>query len=700
MYKEKEVVEYIENNKPKGANQIADYFGWSSKAKDKNRDYLKYLEERGAIIKVKGDKYTVPSKLGYVFGKFEAVQGRFAFVDSENEGIFIPRSGFNGAISGDSVFVTITKKGDEQKKSEGEVAKIVKREKELIIGVFKNNRNFGFVVPNQSIGKDIYISRENFAGARDEELVLVKIVNWGDEDKKPEGRVVQVLGNPYDTDIMIDALILREGYSEAFSKEVEKELQSIAGEITNEDRKGRKDLTSLPIITIDGDDAKDLDDAVYVEKLSNGNYKLLVSIADVSAYVKDGTALDREAEKRGNSVYLVDRVIPMLPRKLSNGICSLNPEEERLTFTAEVEIDSKGKRVNENMYKSIIKSKYRMTYGNVNKILAGENELSEKYTEIKEMLFLMKELSQIIRNKKYKRGFLDLDLQETKVILDENKKVKYIKHRERGESEKIIEDFMIEVNEAVAEKIFWLEFPAVYRTHEPPDMGRVKQLNEFIAKFGYRIHGVDELYPGKFQKIIEDAKTKEYGMVVNKMILMSLKQARYTVENTGHFGLASSCYTHFTSPIRRYADLLVHRSLWEIIRGEPSKKRVDKIRENVNRASTHISMTERKAMKAEEESIRIKVVEYMLDKVGEEYQGIITGMSKTGIYIEISEHVDCFYNLYQNRDNYIFDEKNYKLLEKKSNREYNIGDKMEVIVARVSLRDLAIEVIPVEKMKL
>lgn len=693
---DKEIVEYLENNKPKGANQIAEYFGWSSKNKEKNREYLKYLEEKGVIIRVKGEKYTTPAKFGYIFGKLEVVQGRFAFVDTNEESIFIPRSGFNGAVSGDSVFITITKKGDLNKKSEGEVAKVVKRDKELIVGVFKYSRNFGFVVPNQAMGKDIFISKDNFGGARNEELVLVKILNWGDEDKKPEGRVVQVLGDPFDTDTMIEALILREGYSETFSKEILEELKKIEIDISDTERKKRKDLTNLPIITIDGDDAKDLDDAVYVEKLLNGNYRLIVSIADVSAYVKEGSALDKEAEKRGNSVYLVDRVVPMLPKKLSNGICSLNPDEERLTFTADIEIDSKGKRVSESMYRSIIKSKYRMTYNNVNKILAENEEMCEKYSDITEMLRIMKELSDIIRNKKYKRGFLDLDLNETKVILDENKKVKYIKQRERGDSEKIIEDFMIEANEAVAEKLFWMEFPTVYRTHEKPDMGRVKQLNEFIERFGYRIHGVDELYPGKFQKIIEDAKTKEYGAVINKMVLMSLKQAKYTPENIGHFGLASSCYTHFTSPIRRYADLLVHRSLWELLRGEPNRKRIEKLRESIERASSHISMTERKAMKAEDESIKIKVTEYMLDKIGNEYSAIITGMSRNGIYIETSEHVECFYNLYQNRDDYFFDEKNYKLLEKKSNREYNIGDKLKILVSRVSLKDLSIEVIPVE----
>lgn len=697
MYREEDVIEYLKNNKPKGANQIAEWFQWSPKMKEKNREFLEKLEEEGKVIKVKGEKYSIPEKFGYILGKLDIVENRFGFVDTAEEGIFIPKNKFKDAVSGDTVFITITKKGENSKKKEGEVVRVVKRESDTVIGIFKYSRNFGFVVPNRAMGRDIFVSRDNFNGARDEELVMVKVLNWGDEDKKPEGVVLQVLGNPYDTDVMIEALIKREGYSESFEKEVKNEVKGINVEITNEERSRRKDLTNLDIITIDGDDAKDLDDAVYVEKLPNGNYKLIVSIADVAHYVKEGTALDKEAEHRGNSVYLVDRVIPMLPRELSNGICSLNPHEERLTFSVELEIDSKGKVINDEMYRSIINSKHRMTYTNVNKIIANDEAVSAEYADIKDMVFVMKELSEIIRNKKYKRGFMDLDLPEKKVVLDERRKVKYIKSRERGESEKIIEDFMIEANEAVATKIFWLDLPSIYRTHDKPDIGRVQQLNEFIAKFGYAIHGIDELYPGKFQKIVEDAKSKGYGMIINKMILMSMKQARYTTENTGHFGLASNYYTHFTSPIRRYADLIVHRVLTEAIRGVPSKKRFDKLAEMTENSAAHISITERKAAKAEEESIDIKVVEYMLDKIGEVYDARITGMNRNGLFIETENHIECYYNIYQYRDGFTFDEKNYKLLEKKSNREYNIGDSIKVIVSRVSLKDLSIEVTPYEE---
>ena len=338
--------------------------------------------------------------------------------------------------------------------------------------------------------------------------------------------------------------------------------------------KKEKILETLPIITIDGEDAKDLDDAVYVEKLKNGNYRLIVSIADVSHYIQQDILLDKEAQKRGNSVYLVDRVLPMFPKEISNGVCSLNPRENKLTFTCEMEIDPSGKVVDSETYKSVIKTAHRMTYSNVNKILDGDEELTKEYGDIKDMLFTMFELSKILRDVKYQRGSIDFDIPEIKVVLDSEGKVESLKKRERGEAEKIIEDFMISANEAVAEKLFWLEIPSVYRTHDKPDPERIKTLNDTLAKFNYRIHSFEDLHPKRFQSIIEDSKDKDISMIVHKFILMSLKQARYTVDNTGHFGLASNYYTHFTSPIRRYSDLLVHRILGTTLNGYPSKKQI------------------------------------------------------------------------------------------------------------------------------
>ncbi|MEG1189561.1 MAG: VacB/RNase II family 3'-5' exoribonuclease, partial [Cetobacterium sp.] len=499
-----------------------------------------------------------------------------------------------------------------------------------------------------------------------------------------------------DTDNMIKALILREGKSEDFPDEVVAEARAIPTVISEEEIQKRKDLRNLPIITIDGDDAKDLDDAVYVEKLSNGNFRLVVAIADVGHYIAEGSGLDKEAEKRGNSVYLVDRVLPMFPREISNGICSLNPREDKLVFVCDMQIDPKGKIIDTETYKAVIKTAHRMTYTNVNKILAREPEFVEQYADIKDMVDDMFELSKIIREVKYNRGSIDFDLPEIKVVLGEDKKVKYLKNRERGEAERIIEDFMISANEAVAEKLFWLEIPSVYRTHEKPDPERIKTLNETLGKFGYRLHSFEDIHPKKFQKIIEDSEERGINMIVHKMILMSLKQARYAMENIGHFGLSSNYYTHFTSPIRRYSDLLVHRILAMTLDGYPNKKEISKLNRELPEVTAHISKTEREAMKMEDESIKIKVVEYMMDKIGEVYKATIIGFSNKKIFFETEEYVECFWDITTARNFYEFDEALYAMVDKDTGKIYNLGDKIEIMIVRADLNMLEVEAIPNE----
>ncbi len=440
-----------------------------------------------------------------------------------------------------------------------------------------------------------------------------------------------------------------------------------------------------------------MDDAVYVEKLKNGNYKLIVSIADVSHYIQDGILLDKEAQKRGNSVYLVDRVLPMFPKEISNGVCSLNPRENKLTFTCEMEIDPSGKVVDSDTYKSVIKTAHRMTYTDVNKILDGDEELTKKYEDIREMLSTMFELSKILRDVKYQRGSIDFDLPEIKVVLDKDGKVESLKKRERGEAEKIIEDFMISANEAVAEKLFWLEIPSVYRTHDKPDPERIKTLNDTLAKFNYRIHSFEDLHPKRFQSIIEDSKDKDISMIVHKFILMSLKQARYTVENTGHFGLASNYYTHFTSPIRRYSDLLVHRILGTTLNGYPSKKQIAKWSKTLDGVCQHISKTERDAMKIEDESVKIKVVEYMMDRVGEVYDARIVGFSNKKVFFETEEYVECFWDVVSSDDYYEFDEVEYVMKNRDKGDIMNLGDRMKILIARADLNELEVEVVPYTK---
>ena len=689
------IKEYInERKKSLALDEIYAVLNWSPKYKKDNRIIVDSWVEAGELVKNKKGRYNTPENVGMVKGVFSIIKNRFAFVDTETEGIFIPRKDFNGALNGDTVLVRITEADFRSGKKEGTVEKIIKRENDTVVGILHKRDSFGFVVPTHSFGQDIYIPKKFLKMAKDGELVLVKIDFWGDKTRKPEGQIIEKLGDPLDSDVMIEALIKRTELSESFPNEVLKEARNIKTEITKEEREGRRDLTNLPIITIDGADAKDLDDAVYVGKLKNGNFRLVVSIADVSHYVKEGSALDKEALKRGNSVYLVDRVLPMLPKEISNGICSLNPNEEKLTFTCDMEITPEGKVVSADTYKSIIKTVYRMTYDNVNKIFEGDKEVTKEYESIKEMCFTMLELSKIIREIKYKRGSIDFELPEIQVVLDENKKVEYLRRRDRGEAERVIEDFMIEANEAVAEKLFWLEVPSIYRTHEKPDSERIEALNDTLGKFGYRIHSAEGLHPKKFQSIIEDSKEKGISMIVHKMILMALKQARYTPENIGHFGLASSYYTHFTSPIRRYADLMIHRILGATLHGYPKQKYIDKLEKSLGTICTAISKTERDAMKAEDESVKIKVVEYMLDKVGETFKGTITGFASRKVFIETEELVECMWDVTNSPHYYEFDEIEYAMVDKDSGAVYNLGDKIEIIVVRADMAELEIEVAP------
>jgi len=675
-------------------DEITKLLGWSLKNKKENREILDKWIEDGDLMKNNRGKYNIPENLGFIKGTFSIIKDRFAFVDTADEGIFIPKPHFNSALDGDTVLVKITAGLNGDKKKEGEVVKVISRERDTIVGILQRNENFGFVTPTHSFGKDIYIPYRMMKDAKNQQLVVVKITSWGTNEKKPEGEIIEVIGDPYNTNNMIEALIVREGMSETFSKPVLIEARNIPVTVSKEEIVKRKDLRDLSIITIDGDDAKDLDDAVYVKKLPNGNYKLIVSIADVSHYIPEGSMLDQEAFKRGNSVYLVDRVLPMFPKEISNGICSLNPNEDKLTFTCEMEIDQNGKVVDSDIYKSVIKSVRRMTYTNVNRMIAGEEEALKEYSDIKDMVMEMLELSKIIRQVKYNRGSIDFDLPEIKLVLDEEGKVKYIKNRERGESERIIEDFMIAANETVAEKLFWMEIPSVYRTHEKPDPERIKNLNETLSKFKYRIHSLDDIHPKKFQKIIEDSKERGINLLVHKLILMALKQARYTVDNLGHFGLASGYYTHFTSPIRRYADLTVHRILNSVLHGYPSKKVIARNAEELPQICTHISKTERSAMKIEDESIKIKLVEYMIDKVGEEYDATIVGFSNKRVFFETEEHVECFWDVVAAKHYYEFDDRDYVMKDKDGGKVYSIGDKYKVILVRASLAELEIEVVP------
>ncbi|ETZ29249.1 MULTISPECIES: ribonuclease R [Fusobacterium] len=676
-------------------DQITSFLDWSPKKKKDNKTIILSWIDSGDLIMDKKHRLSLPENSGYVKGVFRIIKNKFAFVDREDseekEGIFIPKDEFNNALDGDTVLVEITEKKKSDKGAEGRVVKIIEHRKNTVVGILEKSKNFAFVIPTGSFGKDIYIPNSKIANADNRDLVAVEITFWGDDDRKPEGKIIKVLGSSTNSKNMIEALIYREGLSEEFSNEAMQQTKEVIKEKI--DYSNRKDLTKLPIITIDGADAKDLDDAVYVEKLENGNYKLIVAIADVSHYVKKDTVLDLEARHRGNSVYLVDRVLPMFPKEISNGICSLNEKEEKLTFSCEMEIDLKGDVVNYEVYKSVIKSVHRMTYKDVNAILDGDKGLINEYSDIYEMLKQMLELSKILRAKKFTRGSIDFELPELKVILDEdNNKVEKILLRDRGEGEKIIEDFMIAANETVAERIYWLELASIYRTHEKPDREKIVVLNEILAKFGYKIPNFDNLHPKQFQEIIERSKDKETSMLVHKTILRALKQARYTVEDIGHFGLSSSHYTHFTSPIRRYADLMVHRVLFSSIDNSIKQLKLA----DLDEIAQHISKTERVAMKVEDESVRIKLVEYMQKRVGETFNVMVTGFAQKKVFFETDEHIECSWDVTTAINYYVFNEENYCMEDTNSDTVFRLGDKIDVILKRADLLTLEIAVVPLD----
>ena len=676
-------------------DQITSFLDWSPKKKKDNKTIILSWIDSGDLVMDKKHRLSLPENSGYVKGVFRIIKNKFAFVDREDseekEGIFIPKDEFNNALDGDTVLVEITEKKKSDKGAEGRVVKIIEHRKNTVVGILEKSKNFAFVIPTGSFGKDIYIPNSKIANADNRDLVAVEITFWGDDDRKPEGKIIKVLGSSTNSKNMIEALIYREGLSQEFSNEAMQQTKEVIKEKI--DYSNRKDLTKLPIITIDGADAKDLDDAVYVEKLENGNYKLIVAIADVSHYVKKDTVLDLEARHRGNSVYLVDRVLPMFPKEISNGICSLNEKEEKLTFSCEMEIDLKGDVVNYEVYKSVIKSVHRMTYKDVNAILDGDKDLINEYSDIYEMLNKMLELSKILRAKKFTRGSIDFELPELKVVLDEdNNKVEKVLLRDRGEGEKIIEDFMIAANETVAERIYWLELASIYRTHEKPDREKIVGLNEILAKFGYKIPNFDNLHPKQFQEIIERSKDKETSMLVHKTILRALKQARYTVEDIGHFGLSSSHYTHFTSPIRRYADLMVHRVLFSSIDNSIKQLKLA----DLDEIAQHISKTERVAMKVEDESVRIKLVEYMQKRVGETFNVMVTGFAQKKVFFETDEHIECSWDVTTAINYYVFNEENYCMEDTNSDTVFRLGDKIDVILKRADLLTLEIAVVPLD----
>ena len=654
-------------------------------------NFLDELEEDGYITKTKKGKITTYKKLGYFVGKFIAHQKGFGFVESEDDfkrDLFIPKDEVNTAMHNDIVVAEIIKEETDEKRAEGTIIKILQREVTKVVGVFEESKSFGFVVPDEKkFNKDVYIPKRYFSGAKSGDKVVCKITVYPMEGRKPEGKIIEILGKKGTKEAEILSIIKAHELPEKFPQKVIKEAEDVAVEIPKEEIERRLDIRHLNIFTIDGEDAKDLDDAISIEILENGNYNLGVHIADVTHYVKEKSKLDKEALKRATSVYLVDTVIPMLPKVLSNGMCSLNPNEDKLTLSVFMEIDKNGKVVKYDIKETIINSKARMTYTEVSDILEkGDEDLKKKYANILDDFYNAQDLAKILSKRRTQRGSIDFDFPEAKIILNEDGTVNNIKHYERRISNRIIEEFMLVTNETVAEHYFWLNIPFVYRIHEVPSKEKMEELSKFIATFGYTIKGdLDDVHPKALQKIVEDIKGKKEEDVISTIMLRSLRQARYSPECSGHFGLAAKYYSHFTSPIRRYPDLQIHRIIKEQLNDKINQKRIEQLTNIVDYSSTISSEKERKAELAERDVKDYYKALFMSDKIGQEFEGVVSSVTSFGMFIELDNTVEGLVRLANISDDYyIFDESTYTIIGEATKKTYKIGDTVNIRVAKVN----------------
>ncbi|MBQ6631871.1 MAG: ribonuclease R [Romboutsia sp.] len=655
-------------------------------------NFLEELEEDGYIGKTKKGKIASPKSMGYFVGKFVAHRKGFGFVESDEEytqDLFIPAADTNGAMHNDRVVAEITKPATDERRAEGAIIKILEREITKVVGEFQSNKTFGFVIADEKkFNQDIYIPKKYFSGAKDGDKVVVQITIWPQAGRKPEGKIIEVLGPKGEKEVEILSIIRAHGLPEEFPKKVLDEAQQVAVPIPQEEYDRRLDIRDLNIFTIDGEDAKDLDDAISIERLSNGNYKLGVHIADVTHYVHEKSKLDKEALKRATSVYLVDTVIPMLPKTLSNGVCSLNPHEDKLTLSVFMEIDKKGNVKQYDIKETIINSKARMTYTEVSNILENDDEeLKAKYSHVADDFKVAEELAKILMNRRNQRGAIDFDFPEAKIILTPEGKVSDIKEYERRISNRIIEEFMLVTNETVAEHYFWLNIPFVYRIHETPASEKMQELSKFVSTFGYSIKGdLEEVHPKALQSIVNAIKGKREEEAISTIMLRSLRQARYSPECSGHFGLAAQYYSHFTSPIRRYPDLQIHRIMKEHLNNKINKKRQEQLVNIVDYASTQSSERERAAELAERDVHDFYKAMYMYDKIGEEFDGIVSSVTSFGMFIELPNTVEGLIRLANMRDDYyIYDEMTYTIRGERTNKSFRIGDAVRIRVADVKI---------------
>lgn len=701
---EQKILEFMKEKDyvPMKAKEIAMLMRVPKKEYGDFLEVLGNLELKFKIQKNRKSKYRLVEKT-YYDGIYRKNQKGFGFVrlEEREDEVYIAKENSLNALNGDRVLIEIIEEENKVKSAEAKVVKILKHEKDTMVGIFQNNKNFGFVVPDdRNFGTDIFIAKKDMGKARSNHKVLVKITKYPEKGKKAEGKILEVLGNVNEAGVDMLSLIKEHNLPSTFPEPVVQEAKRFENKVDKKDIPNRVDFRDKEIFTIDGEDAKDLDDAVRVEKLKNGNYRLEVHIADVSFYVRENSLLDNEALIRGTSIYMLGRVIPMLPRELSNGICSLNAGEDRFTLSCLMEIDEKGKVVTSEMVKGIIKVTERMSYTDVQAILDQSNEQTiKKYKPYISHFKLMEELAQILKNKRKEQGYLNLDIPESKIDLDMDGRVTNIAKYETTFAHEIIEQFMLTANETVAEKFFWLEAPFIYRVHEDPDLEKIQELNKFLFNFGMKIKAnQDNIYPKEFAKILEEVKGKEEEKVVSNLVLRTLKVARYEVQNQGHFGIASKYYCHFTSPIRRYPDLFIHRVISNYLKEnyDVSEKWVEEKRVQAEERAKQSSEREKIATKVEREAEDLKKAEYMEKRIGEEYEGIVSSVTSFGIFVELENTVEGLIRFDDLGDEYfIYDEDRKRLIGERTKQTYKIGDKVMIRVKKASklLRQIDFELV-------
>ena len=666
---------------PMKAKEMAVVLSVPKSQRSELQEVLDALVMDGRIEVTSKGKY-IKSEGKYLIGTFTAHARGFGFVciEGEEEDIFIPESQVHGAFHMDTVQVAVTSENS-GKRREGTITKIISRGTTRIVCTYEKSKTFGFAVPdNPKFGSDIFIPQERSKGAVSGHKVVVEITDYGKEGKKPEGKVVEIIGHINDPGTDIMSIVKAYDLPVEFSEKIMHQVENVSNEVSTADMAGRMDLRDWQMVTIDGEDAKDLDDAVSLT-MDHENYILGVHIADVSNYVQEHSALDTEALKRGTSVYLVDRVIPMLPHALSNGICSLNQGEERLALSCIMTVNPKGEIIDQTITESVICVNRRMTYTNVKKILADHDpEVMAEYEPLVPMFEKMAELAAILRKKRMKRGSIDFDFPETKVILDKNGNPVDIRPYDRNVATKLIEDFMLAANETVAAEYYWRELPFVYRTHEQPDSEKIQKLSTFINNFGYSLHiGSDEVHPKELQKLLQKIDGTPEEALISRLTLRSMKQAKYSTQCTGHFGLAAKYYCHFTSPIRRYPDLQIHRIIKDNLRGRMTSEKLEHYAGILDDVAAQASKTERRADDAEREADKMKKAEYMEHQIGKVFDGIISGLTTWGMYVELPNTVEGLVHVNTLRDDYYtFDQDAYELRGDMTGKVFSLGQKVTV----------------------